>query len=603
VALVLFAVFIPAAFLGGISGQFFRQFAVTIAASTIISAFNSLTLSPALAVILLRPRTAKADPISRLLNLFLGWFFRLFNHSFNLGTSVYVRMVAGLLRVSLLTMLVYGGLLGLTYWQFVRTPTGFIPRQDKGYLLLNVQLPDAASVERTQAVMAKIEALVRTTEGVAHTVGISGQSLILGANAPNLGSMYVMLEEFHKRRGADQSADAAAQKIRRQCQRETPEAVVAVFGAPPVDGLGTTGGFKMIVEDRGGLGLGELQRVGDQIVAQGNNTRGLRGLFNASRADTPWLQLEIDRTKCVALGVQVGDLFDALQYYLGSYYVNNFNKFGRTWQVNVQADERFRRKVSDILQLQVRNNQGEMIRLGALMDVRDTNGPVAVMRYNMYSATAITGEPDPGTSSGQAVRLMEEIARRQLPRSMASGWTELTYLQMEAGSAALYVFALGVVFVFLVLAAQYASWSLPLAVILVVPMCLLCSVSGVALMGQDVNIFTQIGFVVLVGLAGKNAILIVEFAKQQEEQGKSRREAALEASRLRLRPILMTSLAFIFGVIPLVIAEGAGAEMRRALGLAVFSGMIGVTLFGIFLAPVFFYVVRAFQKTPRSNKA
>jgi hydrophobe/amphiphile efflux-1 (HAE1) family protein len=596
VGLVLFAVFVPAAFLGGISGQFFRQFAVTIAVSTVISAFNSLTLSPALATILLKPRGARRDPMTWLLDIALGWFFRLFNAGFKFSTSVYVRLVGMLLRVSLLTMLVYGGLLGLTYWQFNRTPTGFIPQQDKGYLLLNVQLPDSASVERTERTMAHIESIVRDTPGVGHTVGISGQSLILGANAPNLGSMYVMLNDFADRRGPAQTADAIAEAIRDRCQREVRGAIVSVFGAPPIDGLGSTGGFKLIVEDRGNLGLGELQRVSDQIVEAGNRTPGLQGLFNSSRVNTPWLYLDVDRTKCMALGVQVSDVFNTLQVYLGSFYVNNFNEFGRTWQVNVQADQRFRNKIPDILRLQVRNSQGQMIRLGSLMDVRDISGPVMVMRYNMYSATSITGNTAPDVSSGQSIAMMQEIAERQLPRSMAYDWTELTYMQLQAGNAAIYVFALGVVFVFLVLAAQYESWSLPLAVILVVPMCLLCSVTGAAVTGTDVNIFTQIGFVVLVGLAGKNAILIVEFAKQRRERGESPREAALQASRLRLRPILMTSLAFIFGVVPLVFARGAGAEMRRDLGIAVFSGMLGVTFFGIFLTPVFFFVIQWFKK-------
>jgi hydrophobe/amphiphile efflux-1 (HAE1) family protein len=596
VGLVLFAVFIPAAFLGGISGQFFRQFAVTIAVSTVISAFNSLTLSPAMAAILLRPRGTRRDPLTWLLDITLGWFFRLFNASFTLSTNLYVRLVAMLLRVSLVTMLVYVGLLGLTYWQFNRTPTGFIPQQDKGYLLLNVQLPDSASVERTEKTMAHIESIVRGTPGVGHTVGISGQSLILGANAPNLGSMYVILKDFADRHGSASTADAIAEAIRNRCQREVRGAIVSAFGAPPIDGLGSTGGFKLILEDRGNLGMGELQRVSDQIVAAGNKTPGLQGLFNSSRVNTPWLYLDVDRTKCMALGVQVSDVFNTLQVYLGSYYVNNFNEFGRTWQVNVQADQRFRNKVPDILRLQVRNNQGQMIRLGSLMDVRDISGPVMVMRYNMYSATSITGNTDPSISSGQAIAMMQEIADKQLPQSMAYDWTELTFMQLQAGNAAIYVFALGVVFVFLVLAAQYESWSLPLAVILVVPMCLLCSVTGAAMSGTDVNIFTQIGFVVLVGLAGKNAILIVEFAKQQHEQGKSAREAVLLASRLRLRPILMTSLAFIFGVIPLVLAQGAGAEMRQDLGIAVFSGMLGVTFFGIFLTPVFFFVIQWFKE-------
>ncbi|MGA2799702.1 MAG: efflux RND transporter permease subunit, partial [Thermoguttaceae bacterium] len=565
IALVLCAVFVPCAFLGGISGQFFRQFAVTIAISMVISAFNSLTLSPALAAILLRPRGVHRDPLTWVLDLALGWFFKLFNVTFSASTSLYTRLVGNLLRISLITLLIYGGLLAFTYWQFSRAPTGFIPQQDKGYVLLNVQLPDSASVERTQKVMAHIEKLAHEIPAVAHTVGISGQSLILSANAPNLGSMYVMLKDFHDRRGSDETADAVAAALSDRCKREVSEAIVSTFGAPPVDGLGTTGGFKFIVEDRGNLGLETLQQVSDRIVATGNKTTGLQGLFNSSRANTPWLYLEIDRTKCMALGVLVNDVFNTLQVYLGSFYVNNFNEFGRTWQVNIQADERFRDRVRDIRQLQVRNNQGQMIRLGTLMDVRDISGPVMVMRYNMYFATAITGNTAPGISSGEGIDLMQDIAGKELPRSMAYDWTELTYLQLQAGNVAIYVFALAVIFVFLVLAAQYESWSLPLAVILVVPMCLLCSITGVELGRLEVNIFTQIGFVVLVGLASKNAILVVEFAKQQHAQGKSRREATLIASRLRLRPILMTSFAFIFGVIPLVIAQGAGAEMRRAL--------------------------------------
>jgi hydrophobe/amphiphile efflux-1 (HAE1) family protein len=592
VALVLCAVFVPCAFLGGVSGQFFRQFAVTIAVSTVISAFNSLTLSPALAAILLKPHGTRRDPLTWLLDAVLGWFFRLFNWAFGASTALYVRLVGGLLRASLVALLVYVGLLVLTYFQFVEAPTGFIPQQDKGYLLLNVQLPDSASVDRTQKVMARIEGIARDTPGVEHTVSISGRSLILNANAPNLGSTYVLLKEFAQRRGPGLSADAIAAAIRERCQQEVRGAIVSTFGAPPIDGLGTTGGFKLIIEDRGNLGLGNLQRVSDQVVARGNKTTGLEGLFNSSRASTPWLYLDIDRTKCMALGVPVSEVFSVLQVYLGSYYVNNFNEFGRIWQVNVQADPSFRNRVADIQRLQVRNNQGQMIRLGTVLNVRDVSGPVSLMRYNMYSATAVTGNTSPGTSSGEGVALMKEIAGQELPRSMGSDWTELTFLQLQAGNTAILVFVLAVVFVFLVLAAQYESWALPLAVILVVPMCLLCSIVGVGLARMEVTIFTQIGFVVLVGLASKNAILIVEFAKQQREAGVARREATLEASRLRLRPILMTSFAFIFGVVPLVIAEGAGAEMRRSLGLAVFSGMLGVTFFGIFLTPVFFYVIQ-----------
>ena len=567
---------------------------MTIAVSTVISAFNSLTLSPALAAILLKPHGARRDPLTWLLDLLLGWFFRLFNWAFGKGTAGYGWVVGRLLRGSVLVVLAYAGLLVLTYFQFTLAPTGFVPQQDKGYLLLNVQLPDSAAADRTQKVMTHVEALARDTPGVAHTVGISGQSLILNANAPNVGSMYVLLKEFGQRRGPGLTADAIAVALQKRCQREVPGALVAAFGAPPIDGLGTTGGFKMIIEDRGNLGLDELQRVSDQIVSRGNGTPGLQGLFSSSRANTPWLHLDIYRTKCMALGVTVSDVFNALQVYLGSYYVNNFNEFGRTWQVNIQADPRFRDRVQDIELLQVRNNQGQMLRLGTVLSVRHTSGPVMVMRYNMYSATAITGNTAPGTSSGQAIALMHELGASEMPRSMRSDWTELTYLQLQAGNTALYVFALAVVFVFLVLAAQYESWKLPLAVILVVPMCLLCSVVGVRWAGMEVTIFTQIGFVVLVGLASKNAILIVEFAKQQQESGVPPREATLEASRLRLRPILMTSFAFIFGVVPLVVATGAGAEMRRSLGQAVFAGMLGVTLFGIFLTPVFFYVIQRF---------
>jgi multidrug efflux pump len=594
VALVLCAVFVPCAFLGGVSGQFFRQFAVTIAVSTVISAFNSLTLSPALAAILLRPRGARRDPLTWLLDLLLGWFFQAFNWIFGASTALYVRLVGGLLRVSLLVVLVYAGLLVFTYFEFIHAPTGFIPQQDKGYLLLNVQLPDSASADRTQKVIAHIERIAKGTPGVEHTVGVAGQSLILNANAPNLGSMYVLLQPFAQRSGPKLKADAIAAALQDRCGREVPGAVVTSFGAPPIDGLGTTGGFKLIVEDRGNLGPDELQRISDHIVSRGNRTAALQGLFNSSRADTPWLYLDIDRTKCLALGVQVSDVFNALQVYLGSFYVNNFNEFGRTWQVNIQADPRFRDRVDDIALLQVRNNQGQMLRLGTLLSVRDTSGPVMLLQYNLYPAAAVTGNTAPGTSSGQAIALMQEISDSELPRSMGTEWTELTYLQLQAGNTAIYVFALAVVFVFLVLAAQYESWSLPLAVILVVPMCLLCSVVGVGLARSEVNIFTQIGFVVLVGLASKNAILIVEFAKQRREAGARPQEATLDASRLRLRPILMTSFAFIFGVVPLVIATGAGAEMRRALGIAVFSGMLGVTLFGIFLTPAFYYVISRF---------
>jgi hydrophobe/amphiphile efflux-1 (HAE1) family protein len=591
VALVLCAVFVPCAFISGITGQFFRQFALTIAVSTVISAFNSLTLSPALAALLLKPHGAKRDPLDVLLDGSLGWFFRLFNWGFAFSTNVYTRTVGMLLRTGAIVLVVYGGLLYLTYFGFTRVPGGFIPEQDKGYLIVNAQLPDGASVQRTREVMRRIERIAREMPGVTHTVALSGQSLLLGANAPNFGSMYVMLDEFRARRGAAKRGGAILAALRKRFDDEVQEALVSVFGAPPVDGLGNAGGFKLVVEDRGNLGLAQLQTVADKAVVEGNATPGLEGVFTALRANTPWLHLEIDRLKAKSMGVSLNEVFNALQIYMGSLYVNNFNDFGRSWQVNVQADTQFRRTAEDVRKLQVRGDTGQMVPLGTLAEIRDISGPVMVIRYNMYPAATINGNMAPGTSSGQAIHLMEQVVGRQLLPSMAVEWTELTLMQNLAGNTAMYVFALAVVLVFLVLAAQYESWSLPLAVILVVPMCLLCSIAGVVVMRMDINIFTQIGFIVLVGLASKNAILIVEFAKQQRESGSDRREATLEACRLRLRPIMMTSFAFILGVVPLVVAEGAGAEMRRTLGTAVFSGMLGVTLFGIFLTPVFFFVI------------
>ncbi len=597
VALVLCSVFVPCAFISGITGQFFRQFAVTIAVSTALSALNSLTLSPALAAILLRPHGAKRDPLTKLFDFTLGWFFKGFNKTFDFTTTVYTRLIGGLLRVSIVVLAVYGGLLVLTYYEFAHTPTGFVPQQDKGFLLVNVQLPDSSSVQRTREIVAQIEAIALKTEGVGHTVGISGQSLLLSTNAPNLGSLYVMLKDFEDRPHI--SADDVANALNRECAASIRDAVVSVFGAPPIEGLGTTGGFKIILEDRGNVGLAELQQVSDQVVSRANAEPKLQGVFNGLRSDTPWIYLDIDREKCMALGVPLSQVFSTLQIYLGSYYVNNFNEFGRSWQVNVMADAESRGRVNKLLELKVPNLAKEMVPLGTIIKIRDVSGPLMLMRYNMYSATAVTGNLRPGTSSGEAIALVEQIAQQELPRTMSYDWTELTLMQLAAGNTAMYVFALAVVFVFLVLAAQYESWSLPLAVILVVPMCLLSSVIGVNIAHLDVNIFTQIGLIVLVGLASKNAILIVEFAKQEHDQGKPRREATMEACRLRLRPILMTSFAFILGVVPLVLAKGAGAEMRGTLGTAVFSGMLGVTVFGIFLTPVFYFVITWFNDRKR----
>ncbi|HVA45370.1 MAG TPA: efflux RND transporter permease subunit [Pirellulales bacterium] len=659
VGLVLSAVFIPCAFISGITGQFFRQFALTIAVSTLISAFNSLTLSPALTALLLRPREKGAAPplpqwtfplaggwigwtllspwlarqldawsphiLTQLqaagswavpalaavllggiglvaggwLNAVLGWTFRTFNRGFNLATDVYTRLVGGLLRISLLVLLVYGGLVGLTYQSFVIAPKGFIPSQDKGYLLVNVQLPDSSSVQRTQQTMQQIEKIAAKVPGIHHTVAIAGQSILLNANAPNFGAMYVMLDEFHHRVQEGLTGDAVAAELQRKLQNAVKDGLINVFAAPPVDGLGTAGGFKIVIEDRGDSGAETLQGISEKVVAAGNQSPDLQDLFCSFRANSPWLYLDIDRSAAKRMGLNMADVFNTLQVYLGSLYVNDFNRFGRTWQVNVQAAAEFRNQIEDLKKLKIRNSENKMVPLAAISDVYEQTGPTMITRYNLYRSAPINGSPAPGVSSGQALEEMEHVARADLPRSMRAEWTELGLLQLQTGNTAMLVFLLAVVLVFLVLAAQYESWALPLAVILVVPMCLLCSVAAVLIAKLDVNIFTQIGFVVLIGLACKNAILIVEFAKAQRESGVPRREATLAACKLRLRPIVMTSLAFILGVVPLMISEGAGAEMRRTLGTAVFGGMLGVTIFGIFLTPVFYYVIQWFADRRR----
>jgi multidrug efflux pump len=609
VALVLCAVFVPCALISGIVGQFFRQFAVTIAASTVISAINSLTLSPALAAMLLQPRGARRDPLAWLLHTTLGWFFRLFNRAFDASNAIYTRLVGWTLRLSVLGVLVYAGLLALTYWGFTKLPLGFIPQQDMGRLVVNVQLPDSASVERTEAVLRRLERVFLETEGVRHAVSISGMSFLLSTNSSNFGTMFVILDEFEKRQTPELRADAIAARLRRRLAAEMKDAMVGLFGAPPVPGLGVASGFKLMVEDRGSLGLAALQSQTDKLVEKIAAEPGMLGVFTLFRSNTPQLYMEIDRTKVKSMGVSLNDVNQTLQIYLGSYYVNSFNDFGRFWQVNIQAGGRFRNRVEDINLLKVRNQAGKMVPLGTLVDVREINGPVMVMRYNLYNAAPINGNLLPGVSSGDAIERIARAAEEGLPRSMKAEWTELSYMQIRSGNTAMYVFALSVVFVFLALAALYESWTLPLAVILVAPICLLCSIAGVALAHMAINLFVQIGFVVLVGLACKNAILIVEFAKQLREEGKPLAEATREASHLRLRPILMTSFAFVFGVVPLVLARGAGAEMRQALGISVFSGMLGVTLFGVFLTPLFFYCIewlgerRAFRGAVRRRIA
>jgi multidrug efflux pump len=502
-----------------------------------------------------------------------------------------------LLRVNLLVLVVYGGLLVLTWHVFTIAPTGFVPEQDQGRLILSVQLPDSASLPRAREVLARVERIALETPGVAHTTSIAGLSFVQGTNSSNFASMFIVLDPFEKRRHPDLTANAIMARMRRAYAKEIKEALVVVFGAPPIPGLSVASGFKVMVEDRSGLGLGDLQNQADtladklQDLKTDDQATMLIGTTNQFRSRTPQLYMAINRTKAKSLGVSLNDVNQTLEAYLGSLYVNSFNLLGRYWQVTLQAEGRYRGQVADINLLEVRNDQGQMVPLGTLVNLREINGPVMVQRYNLYNAAAITGNIRPSVSSGEAIAAIEETAGQTLPRSMNTEWTELMFMQIRAGNTAMYVFALSVTFVFLALAALYESWALPLAVILVVPLCLLCSVAGVLFTRTAVNIFVQIGLVVLVGLACKNAILIVEFARQQCDEGRPRFEATLEACRLRLRPILMTSLAFILGVVPLVIAEGAGAEMRRSLGTAVFSGMLGVTLFGIFLTPVFFYVI------------
>ena len=598
VALVLTAVFVPTAFIPGISGEFYRQFALTIAVSTIISAFNSVTLSPALSAILLQPPGAKKDAFSRLLDALLGWLFRGFNAAFKKTEHVYGAAVARLVRMTAVIAVVYFGLLGLTALGFLKAPVGFIPQQDKGYLIANVQLPDASSINRTKAVSAVAEKLIRETPGVAHTLVINGLSVVSGSNLSNAATIFIILDGFEHRKSANLSGPAIARKLNAVLS-QIPQALTGVFGPPPVDGLGSTGGFRLLVQDRGGAGFGALEEATQNLVDAANGNKDLANVFTSFSSGTPQIYLDIDRVKAKTLNVPLSNIFSTLQISLGSAYINDLTLFGRSYKVNAQADSRFRESPGDILNLKARSSSGAMVPLGTLGTVEEVTAPATVLRYNLYPAADIVGGTAPGVSSGQAVSIMENLAKKSLPRSMGFEWTDLTYQQILAGNVALFIFPLCVLFVFLTLAAQYESWSLPMAIILIVPMSLLSSIGGVLLRGMDNNIFTQIGFIVLVGLACKNAILIVEFAKQLEDGGRDRFEAVVESCRLRLRPILMTSFAFILGVVPLVIASGPGSEMRQALGTAVFSGMLGVTFFGIFLTPVFYVIIRRFaKKTP-----
>lgn len=591
IALVLVAVFVPLAFITGLSGQFYRQFALTIAISTVISAINSLTLSPALSALLLKDHHAPKDWLTRFMDRAFGWFFRGFNRFFGASSNAYGKGVGRILSRKSLVMLVYLVLAGGTYQLFQAVPGGFVPAQDKQYLIGFAQLPDAATLDRTEDVIQRMSEITLAQPGVEHAIAFPGLSINGFTNGSNAGIVFVGLAPFEERTTPELSAGAIAMQLNQKFGA-IQDAFIAMFPPPPVQGLGTTGGFKLQIEDRAGLGYQALDEATKGFLAQAYQAPELAGLFSSFQINVPQLYADLDREKAEQLGVSVTDVFDTLQIYLGSLYVNDFNAFGRTYSVRVQADAKFRARAEDIGALKVRSQTGEMIPLSTLLKVEATTGPERTTRYNGFLAADINGGPAPGFSSGQAQAAVERIAAETLPKGISFEWTDLTYQQILAGSSGFLVFPLALLLVYLVLAAQYESLTLPLAIIMIVPMGVFAALTGVWLTGGDNNIFTQIGLIVLVGLSAKNAILIVEFARELEFAGRSPVQAAIEASRLRLRPILMTSAAFIMGVVPLVTSTGAGAEMRAAMGIAVFSGMIGVTFFGIFMTPVFYVLIR-----------
>ncbi|MEC5218753.1 multidrug efflux pump [Actimicrobium sp. GrIS 1.19] len=595
IALVLCAVFVPIAFVSGLTGQFYRQFALTIAISTVISAFNSLTLSPALAAVLLKPHDAPKDGLTRLIDKIFGRFFGWFNRVFGRASHSYERGVGKALQRKSASLVVYALLGVAAFFVFKSVPSGFVPSQDKQYLVGFAQLPDGASLDRTDAVIRRMSDLAKTVPGVRDSIAFPGLSINGFTNAPNSGIVFIGLKPFEERTSAALSGGAIAQQINQKLGG-IQDAFILVFPPPPVNGLGTIGGFKMMIEDRGNVGYDEMYKAVQAMQAKAWQTPELAGVFSSYQINVPQLFADVDRTKAKQLGVPLSVIYQTLQINLGSLYVNDFNKFGRTYQVKVQADAQFRSKAEDIAQLKVRNDKGQMIPLSSLMRVKDSYGPDRVQRYNAYVSADMNGGPAPGVSSGQAQAAMERIAKEVLPKGVTYEWTDLTYQEQLAGNSMVFVFPLCVLLVFLVLAATYESLTLPLAVILIVPMSILFALIGVKLTGGDNNIFTQIALFVLVGLASKNAILIVEFARELEDHGRTIVQAALEACRMRLRPILMTSFAFIMGVVPLVFSSGAGSEMRHAMGVAVFAGMLGVTLFGLFFTPVFYVLLRTLEK-------
>ncbi|MDQ6769899.1 MAG: efflux RND transporter permease subunit [Gemmatimonadota bacterium] len=591
IALVLCAVFVPVAFISGLTGQFYRQFALTIAFSTLISAFNSLTLSPALAAVLLRPRGAPDDAPTRVMNRLLGWAFGPFNRFFGRTSARYGNVVQRVTRRSVLPLAVYGALVLLGLIGFSRVPKGFVPSQDKRYLVAIAQLPDAASLDRTEAVIRRMSEIALKQPGVEHAVEFPGLSISSFGPKSNAGVIFFGLKPFEERKAKDLKSGAILMALNQKFSA-IQDGFVAVFPPPAVNGMGAIGGFKMMIEDKAGLGDSTLYATTQTLLGRAYQTPGLAGQFSSFQINVPQLFADVDRDKVKQLDIRLNDLFSTLQIYLGSEYVNDFNKFGRTYQVIAQADAPYRSSAENITQLKVRNARGEMVPLGSVLTMKQSYGPDQVTHYNGYPAADISGSAAPGVSAGSAVQMMERLATETLPNGIGFEWTELTYQQKLAGNTAILVFPLCILLVFLVLAAQYESWSLPLVIVLIVPMCLVSAIAGVWLTRGDNNVFTQIGLLVLVGLACKNAILIVEFARDLERQGRDRYTAALEAARIRLRPILMTSFAFIMGVVPLIVASGAGAEMRRVMGIAVFSGMLGVTFLGLLFTPLFYVLVR-----------
>ena len=603
IALVLCAVFVPTAFIVGLSGQFYKQFALTIAISTVISAFNSLTLSPALAALLLKSHDAKKDRFTRAIDFAFGWFFKLFNRFFGRASGGYGKLVTHTLRSSAIAVVVYAGLVGLTILGFSRVPAGFVPTQDKGYLVSFAQLPNGATLDRTEDVIRKMSDIALKHPGVQNAVAFPGLSINGFTNSPNSGIVFATLKPSEERRSPELSANAIAADLNKQ-YGSIQEAFIAIFPPPPVQGLGTVAGFKLYIEDRAGMGLEPLYKETTSTLQKGNQTPGVIGVFSSFDINVPQIDSHVDREKAKTYGIPLGDVFDTMQVYLGSLYVNDFNRFGRTYQVNVQAESPYRLQPEDISRLRTRNLAGEMIPLGSVVTVKPIFGPDRVMHYNGFPAAEINGAAAPGYSTGQSESAIAKVLDDQLPNGMKYEWTELTYQKILAGNTMVYIFPLSVFLVYLVLAAQYESWSLPLVIILIVPMTLFSAIAGVWLLNGDNNVFTQISLIVLVGLACKNAILIVEFAREKQlQEGMNRVDAVLEACRLRLRPILMTSLAFTMGVIPLVLSTGAGSEMRRAIGVAVFFGMLGVTAFGLVLTPVFYVVIQRFVEGREIKKS